>query len=146
MKIFEKMSLITTNNLSAILKGGVASLLRPKSFSFIAYRHSKNFIIINTIVITMMGGWMAGLLRSISKTYIPLMLKPLILLFLWPALLWARLQSLCQSAGSKILKSILCWSFFSHSLGVTQRSIPLVPYLTSITGLHLGRGLNGVRD
>ena len=62
-------SIITMiNSMVAIIR--VNGLKRPISTSFITRIYSKIFIIINTIIITMVEGIMAGLSRPISKTSI----------------------------------------------------------------------------
>ena len=63
-------TLITMMINYTIARGRVAVLLRPKSTSSIACRHSKTSIIVNTIVVTMVQGWMDDLSRPISKTSI----------------------------------------------------------------------------
>ena len=55
---------------SAISIGIVDGPLKPKSKSSVTHIYSNTSIIINTIVINMGGGRMAGLLRPISKTSI----------------------------------------------------------------------------
>ena len=51
-----------------ITRWRVDGLLRPKSTSPTTCRHSKTFIIINTIVITMVGGKIDDILRPTSNT------------------------------------------------------------------------------
>ena len=63
-------TIVTTNLNSTIVRGRLAGLNKSMSTYSINHRHFKNFIIINTIVVIMVGGRMAVITRPISYTSI----------------------------------------------------------------------------
>ena len=63
-------TIVTTMINCTIVRGRVNFLKRPMFTSSITYRHFKTFILWNTIIITMVGGIMAGLTRPKSKNSI----------------------------------------------------------------------------
>ena len=70
------------------------------------------------------------------------------IVFLWCGLhSCGHLFALCAAKTDiKHLQWIICWSGSSHSIGVSQRGLSLMPYLTCIARLRQGWGLNWVSD